>query len=192
MDYRGKWQSSLLINHDEYSWFCTKNYFCSNCGEKLDVDVDIEEYPKCHTALHEHSKHIQSPPLVVEQLPYKSPGTTALIAFLGGLFALPGIGHMYLGRVRRGMIILIRGLILYVLMIIPAIMAFSFQGFPSTQNMFSSETTTDIPRVWLQIISLMLVLGIAYIALFIWQILDATKLAKKFNEIVKTTHKEPW
>lgn len=34
--------------------------FCSNCGEKLDIDEDIEVCPKCHTALHEHSKHIDS------------------------------------------------------------------------------------------------------------------------------------
>jgi len=36
------------------------------------------------------------------------------------------------------------------------------------------------------------VFGIAYFVLFIWQIFNARKLAKKFNEVVKTTGKEPW
>ena len=62
----------------------TKSNFCSNCGEKLDPEKDIEECPKCHTALHEHSKHIESLASVAgQQLPYKSPGTSALIAFIG-------------------------------------------------------------------------------------------------------------
>ena len=36
-------------------------------------------------------------------LPHKSPGTAALIAFIGGLIGLPGIGHMYVGKVGRGL-----------------------------------------------------------------------------------------
>jgi TM2 domain-containing membrane protein YozV len=128
----------------------------------------------------------------VEQLPYKSPGTTALIAFLGGLFALPGIGHIYIGRVRRGIIILVIGLVLYILAIIPVILMISFQEFLSTQNEYSSDVIRDVPGVWLQIISLMIVFGVGYTVLFIWQIFNARKLAKKFNEVVKTTGKEPW
>jgi TM2 domain-containing membrane protein YozV len=128
----------------------------------------------------------------VEQLPYKSPGTTALIAFLGGLFALPGIGHIYIGRVRRGIIILVIGLVLYILAIIPVILMISFQEFLSTQNEYSSDVIRDVPGVWLQIISLMIVFGVGYIVMFIWQIFDARKLARKFNEVVRTTGKEPW
>jgi hypothetical protein len=41
-------------------------------------------------------------------------------------------------------------------------------------------------------IAMMLVFSIAYIVLFIWQIFNARKLAKKFNEQVKMSHKEPW
>src|SRR4026208_2493141 len=89
--------------------------FCPNCGERLDTDKDTDECPKCHSALHEHSKHIESKSSVVEQLPYKSPGTAALIAFIGGIFALPGIGHIYVGKVGKGIAILILGVVLTVL-----------------------------------------------------------------------------
>jgi predicted amidophosphoribosyltransferase len=66
-----------------------KSNFCSNCGQKLDINTEIDVCPTCHTTLHEHSEHIEPKPSIVEHLPYKSPGTAALIAFLGGLFALP-------------------------------------------------------------------------------------------------------
>jgi hypothetical protein len=142
-----------------------KNNFCSNCGEKLEAYAEIDECPKCHSALHEHLKHIESPPRVVEQLPYKSPGTTALIAFLGGLFALPGLGHIYVGKVRRGIAILIGGFILYALI-------------------FLGIWFIPFPYSW--------VIIIGYFILLIWQIFNARKYAKKFNELVKTTGKEPW
>lgn len=166
--------------------------FCSNCGEKLDENTKVDECPKCHSALHEHDTHIKPSRPVVEHLPYKSPGTTALIAFLGGIFALPGIGHMYIGKVRKGILILIGGLILYVLAIVPIVMAVSFQELLSSQNSVTSDITTDISSVWIQILALMLIFSIAYIVLFIWQIFNARNLAKKFNESVRTTGKEPW
>jgi Predicted membrane protein len=165
----------------------TKNNFCSNCGEKLEAYAEIEECPKCHTALHEHSKHIQSPPpSVVETLPYKSPGTAALIAFIGGIFALPGIGHIYVGKVGRGIGILIFGLILYVIVII-MITSVGFLASLEQPNSASEYASAGIGAI-----AMMLVFSIAYIVLFIWQIFNARKLAKKFNEQVKMSHKEPW
>ena len=38
----------------------------------------------------------------------------------------------------------------------------------------------------------MIILGVAYFVLWIWQIFNARKLAKKFNESVHTNGKEPW
>ena len=43
---------------------------------------------------------------------------------------------MYVGEVRRGIIILNGGLVLYIVMIIPVIMAFSIQGLLSTKVCF--------------------------------------------------------
>jgi hypothetical protein len=99
--------------------------YCSNCGEKLDVNLDITECPKCHSALHEHSRHVESPSRIVEQLPYKSPGTAALKAFIVGIFALPGIGHIYVEKVGKGVAILVGGFII-ALMIFVAILYIPF------------------------------------------------------------------
>ena len=150
--------------------------YCSNCGEKLDENLKTNECPKCHSALHEHSKHIETAPRIVEQLPYKSPGTTALIAFLGGIFGLPGIGHMYVGMVKRGILILIGGLVIYIIIV------FSSIALNATELLSSVQS-------WVVII--VVCIG-GYIALFIWQIFDAREFAKKFNESVKATGKEPW
>ena len=39
----------------------------------------------------------------------------------------------------------------------------------------------------------MFILGIAYLVFWIWQIFNARKLARKFNELVRTNGgKEPW
>ena len=161
--------------------------YCSNCGEKLDENLKIDECPKCHTALHEHYKHIESsPPRMVEQLPYKSPGTAALIAFIGGIFALPGIGHIYVGKVGRGIGILILGLILYALSV-ATIFSVGFLASIEQPN-----SAPEYASAGIGVIAMMLVFSIAYIVLFIWQIFNARKLAKKFNELVRTTSKEPW
>ena len=163
-----------------------KQNFCSNCGEKLDTNVDIEECPKCHSALHEHSRHKQSSTSVVETLPYKSPGTAALIAFIGGIFALPGIGHIYVGKVGRGIGILILGLILYALSV-ATIFSVGFLASLEQPNSAPEYASAGIGAI-----AMMLVFSIAYIVLFIWQIFNSRKLAKKFNELVKSTGKEPW
>ena len=162
--------------------------YCSNCGEKLDTDKPIADCPKCHSDLHEHSKHIESTPRIVEQLPYKSPGTTALIAFLGGLFALPGIGHMYVGKLRRGIIILIGGFVLYVIFIV----AFIALAIPFQYNDQIGRTEPMSSSVFIYALIPGIIFSVAYLAFFIWQIFDARKYAKKFNERVKATGKEPW
>ena len=99
-----------------------------------------------------------------KKLPYKSPIKSALIAFIGGIFGLLGIGHMYVGKKRKGFGILAVGLVLFAVAI--------------TLSFLS-------PLIGI-------ILSIGYIIMFIWQIFSATKLAKEFNETVKTTGKEPW
>jgi hypothetical protein len=103
-------------------------------------------------------------PSIVTQLPYKSPGTAALIAFIGGIFGLPGIGHIYKGKLGKGIGILILGLFLYAMMI-ASIFGFSPMTF---------------------------IFAIAYLIMFIWQIFSARGQAREFNKLVKESGKEPW
>jgi hypothetical protein len=150
--------------------------FCSNCGEKLDLNTEIKKCSKCGNDVH----MIQSNTKVVEQLPYKSPGTAALIAFIGGIFGLVGIGHIYVGKVHVGIILLISSLVIYALL---ALNIF-FSGF----SMGLTESNNVNPAPFMMII----IGAIGYLGLWIWQIFDARNLAKKFNESVRSTGKEPW
>lgn len=43
---------------------------------------------------------------------HKNEGTALVLAALPGVFGLLGIGHMYLGRVWRGIVLLVGGLVL--------------------------------------------------------------------------------
>lgn len=161
--------------------------FCSNCGEKLDVDEDVAECPKCHSTLHKHSEHKLPTQPLVQQLPYKSPGTAALIAFLGGLFALPGIGHIYIGKVGMGIVILVCGFIVYAFTIVLLLFVYSSMNSVFTSSNFSINDSVNVP-----ILIFVGIPSISYIALFIWQIFYARELAKEFNESIKATGKEPW
>lgn len=163
----------------------SKPKFCSNCGETLENlnDEEIKKCPKCKIDLIQIGRPTHNTP-VVDQLPYKSPGTAALIAFIGGIFALLGLGHMYIGNVGRGIGILISGIIIYVLFIIIIIFSLSLQGL-----LFLG---VDESPIGIEAILIIFVLGIAYFVLWIWQIFNARKLAKKFNESVRITGKEPW
>jgi uncharacterized membrane protein YvbJ len=76
--------------------------FCSNCGKTLDLNKEIKKCAKCGINLQQQQVISTYNKSIVDQLPYKSPGTTALIAFIGGIFVLLGLGHIYIGKVERG------------------------------------------------------------------------------------------
>src|SRR5215208_4912620 len=159
----------------------SRSKFCSNCGETLENlnDEEIKKCPKCKIDLLQLGRPAHNTPFV-DQLPYKSPGTAALIAFIGGIFALLGLGHIYIGNVGRGIGILISGIVIYAILVITMIFSFFLQGL--------SFLASGIPTIGIESISTIFVLvGIAYFVLWIWQIFNARKRAKKFNEVVRTT-----
>ena len=157
--------------------------FCSNCGEKLNPNGELRNCPKCYADLKAYSA---SQPSSVEHLPYKNPGTTALLAFIGGILALPGIGHIYVGKVGMGVGILIGGFILYAL-------TFSIITVASTRAYEAqySPTGNALPLP-IDMMVAILVLVIGYTVLFIYQIITAIRLANKFNRLAKTTGTNPW
>ena len=167
--------------------------FCSNCGETLNLNEEIKKCSKCGIDLQQQQQQQQQlgsttqirP--IVDQLPYKSPGTAALIAFIGGIFALLGLGHIFVGKIGKGFGILVSGIIIYVLFVIMAI------SLPVMLLLGLFESSTGDAGSGGIIFIIMFILGIAYLVLWLWQIFNAKKLAKKFNELVRTNGgKEPW
>jgi len=90
---------------------------------------------------------------------------------------------MYVGKVGRGIGILILGLILYAITFIMTMGALASLGQTNPDSTGSAAIGA---------IGVLLVLIVVYIVFFIWQIFNARKLARKFNETVRTTGKEPW
>ena len=164
----------------------SRSKYCSNCGESLENlnHEGTKKCPKCGIDLQtEESSRNTALSSVVEQLPYKSPGTAALIALIGGIFGLQGIGLIYVGKIGKGIGILVAGIVITLLLFFITI---SIQGVYFFESNGASPTTTAI------VISSIVILIVGYLVLWIWQIFNARKLAKKFNESVKATGKEPW
>ena len=162
--------------------------FCSNCGETLNLNEEIKKCSKCGIDLQQQQigSTTQIRP-IVDQLPYKSLGTAALIAFIGGIFALLGLGHIFVGKIGKGFGILVSGIIMYVLFVIMAV------SLPGMLLLGLVESSSGDAGSGGMIFIIMFILGIAYLVFWIWQIFNARKLAKKFNELVRTNGgKEPW
>jgi TM2 domain-containing membrane protein YozV len=160
--------------------------FCSNCGEKLNPYVELRNCPKCDADLKSYSAS-QPSTSSVERLPYKNPGTTALLAFIGGILALPGIGHIYVGKVGTGVGILIGGFILYALTFTIIISVTSTRAYEAQYS--PTGNASPLP---MDMMVAILVLVIGYIVLFVCQLISATRLANKFNSLAKTTGTDPW
>lgn len=158
--------------------------FCSNCGEKLNPIGELRNCPKCYADLKAYSA---SQPSSVEHLPYKNPATTALLAFIGGILALPGIGHIYVGKVGTGVGILIGGFILYALTFSIIISVASTRAYEAQYSPTGNASPLPIDMM-----VAILVLVIGYTVLFIYQIITAIRLANKFNRLAKTTGTNPW
>ena len=92
----------------------TENKFCGKCGNKIFGNNS------CSNCNQQHStKNNNTNPNYVRQRPteWKSEGTTLILTIILGIFGLGGIGHIYLGNITKGIVILIVGIILLVVSI---------------------------------------------------------------------------
>ena len=147
--------------------------FCKHCGQELPSD-DIDMCPHCGEEL-DYSQKPESVKevRVIQTVPHKSPGTAALIAFIGGIFGFMGIGHIYVGRVGRGIAILLGGFMLYILVWITLFGTLFGGAFSAARNDLS----------FLQIGGMISsIMALSLFGLFVWQILDAKSSAKKYNK----------
>jgi len=154
--------------------------FCPNCGsyikDKLEITSDDSKGTKKIKDTHSISaekKEAEKPDVYYS---LKSQGLTVLFA-LFGLIGIMGIGHLYVGKVRRGLIIFFVGILSFVLM--------GYFAF------FLVSMGPHMPPVFGY--AIFMTLGaIFWLILFIWQIFDANRLAVEYNENIRKTGKAPW
>ncbi|WP_019177246.1 hypothetical protein [Methanomassiliicoccus luminyensis] len=100
----------------------------------------------------------------------KSAGAAAVLAFILGLFGIMGIGHMYVGKLTRGFIILAAGIILIAVIAVTIVLGVA------------------APILW----AVTLICGIALILLLIWQTYDAYRLANEYNSSIHRSGRPAW
>ena len=166
--------------------------FCGNCGEKLVADIDVEAYPKCHSPLPHYSDYGSFSSSIDKSIPHKSPRKAVIIAIVGGIFGLLGLGHMYVGKLGKGFGILGLGI---GLIVIPLTLAGYLSFFLPDEvglHPLALPSESNIDSLFFLFGVIVISFGIGYLLLFVWQVFDARKLAKKFNYSVESTGKEPW
>lgn len=94
----------------------------------------------------------------------KKPGLSLVLAGLVGALFM-GVAHFYLGRIGRGVAILLAGILTGIVFIAAMAGAFFTIG---------------------------IIFGIGRMALWIWQTLDAHILTKRYNDVLESTGKPPW
>ena len=154
--------------------------FCGGCGGPL--ASKFAPCPKCG-----HVKTTFNPAVPPQGGLYKSSGTTLLLAILPAVFcAISGLGQIYVGKVGRGIGIMIGGWALLGLCFIP----WFFLGMMSMSYSYSPYGANYTPQIILGIMAAGF--GISYIVLLVWSIVDANKKCKMYNEFLNQNGRVPW
>jgi TM2 domain-containing membrane protein YozV len=116
----------------------------------------------------------------MDQFPSKkSEAGAAILAVALGFIGILGAGHLYVGKVRKGLILLFVGLILGLISSLSFIV-----GFFSLPFLIPYETFLEpiIPSWIVYLVAAAIISGLTYFGLWIWQSFDAYKAAQQYNE----------
>lgn len=140
--------------------------FCPKCGKRVQAKADF--CPSCGNNLKQSTSERPTPSVPLER---KNEGIAAILSFILGLAGLMGIGQIYVGRIARGIAVLIVGIVLAILVWGSLILGFFTLGIAWIGTLF---------------------FGVVWLVLLVWQTFDAYSLAQKFNREVQETGKTPW
>ena len=157
--------------------------FCPNCG--TNVPDDAEFCSNCGYGLKTGQAPRPNAPYAPSQpyaqpffnIPTKSEILTILLAFL-----IPGAGHLYVGRLTRGLIVLVSYFGITAISMIVL-----FTSIPG----FASGDVSDIMNNT-GLIAIVSVLSIIALVIWIVQLIDAYNLTKQYNDTVRRTGQAPW
>ena len=128
---------------------------CAECGGKLPLTGVPGPAPTKGT--------------ITPQVQYKSEGTTLVLATLCGLVAVCGIGQIYVGRIGRGITMLVVSLMFVglVLLVVASLVSLVFP-------------------------LLVFVAVFAHFVFFVGTVFDARKVCREYNEAIAGTGRPPW
>ena len=152
--------------------------FCKQCGKEISQDARF--CPYCGA---DQTSYAMPP--IQAGLETKNTGLTAVLALIAGIFGLWGVGHIYVGKIGKGLALLILGIILEWIVGFFVLFGATFGGMFGYHHYGLAGLVGGLLGgviIWLLIT----------LVIFIWQIYDAYKLAKYYNEYVQRYRKAPW
>ena len=153
-------------NHDPVNNINSNNTDNSNTDTDNTDNAEITEKPETKSTS-------SSDDTTYKNTIYKSEGITLVMSIVLGLIGINGTGHLYLGKIKRGIIILVGSLMCFVVMF--GVLAIAIE-------LWSPE----------MLLLILAVSCIGYIALFIYQIVDARRLCKIYNKEFYERGISPW
>jgi hypothetical protein len=129
--------------------------FCSKCGTSLNSDAGTSEQSK-------ETHNVETPKKYERGPEWKSESTTLILSIVLGLIGIQGIGHIYVGKLGKGIGILIVSVILFVVGIVTI-------GF-------------GVGAIFL----------IIYLIMFFWQIFNSRTLCRQYNDSLEKNGTRPW
>jgi len=145
--------------------------YCHKCGKELEEDVSF--CSSCGASVNGSTDAASG--RATHYMPYagKSVGTALVLGFL-----FPGLGHLYIGKLARGLCILVANIFLEVATILLLFVRFNddFLTYNETANL----------------LILSLILLIPAFILLIWNLFDVNKLGNEYNDCIRRTGAPPW
>ena len=134
--------------------------FCSSCGASTNGNAQTNNIPNYGP---QNNAYVYSRE--------KSNGIGIILGFF-----IPGLGHLYAGKIGKGLLIIFLGIILSLISSIAVVGALSFD---------STGTFTGASAFFI-------FLPIIYIILWIWNMFDVNKTINEYNECLRRTGNPPW
>jgi len=157
--------------------------YCPNCGTQLPDDSKF--CTNCGARFGQGAQAPSAPP----QYPYAAPQPYVALPLKSEILALilaffiPGAGHIYAGKIARGVVILV---IYFSLTVLSTLWVFTLiPGF-----------ATDDPMAVMDALggSLALIVILSLVTFIIWiaQLIDAYNQVKTYNDALRQTGQAPW
>lgn len=148
------------------------HFHCPFCGHELGQPTESMkevQYPKSEILVgSEAASSKRTEPIQIKK---KTPLIAITLALIPGVFGIFGLGHIYAGKIRRGIILLIVGIVVVPICIF-GIFLLGFLG----SLVFGGSAGWGF-------VALLIILNVIYVGLFLWQIYDANSCTKEYNRI---------
>jgi TM2 domain-containing membrane protein YozV len=162
-----------------------RNMFCPNCGTSLSDTAEFCSNCGYNIKTGQASQAPPQTPYAPSQ-PYGQPyfGASFKSEALAIILAIlvPGAGHLYIGRLTRGLVVLVTYFGISAISIITV-----FSAFP--QFIYG---TMEAPAIGSGLIIALILLSLISMIIWIVQLIDAYNLTKQYNETVRRTGQAPW